>query len=406
MTSNGPWVHCILATGAVLTALTGTAQAQSAPRWVHESGAQNWIGKTISLGNRGTQVFAELGPAYPTRLLSTFDHNPPTPVWQVQSPELRFSHRVASSEEGDVHTSLYQVAASSGLRQPMLARYGSSSATPEWTYTFPFTTNSHEYMNVFVSADGSTIVAGGWNIWNNKTDVAIFDADSPVPTSYVSLNASGLFRSFLVSDDARVAYIMGNGTFKVFDLLTGNQLAAGYPPGGNVFESHGLSGDGSVFAYGGFNSVRVWRRNASGGYSETDAYTVPGQNYCSRIAISADGSTLAASFDHYDTQLRVDVRAWDLATNALLMSDTVVGGGSLANASGDLAICADGSRFVLGLWGDAAGLSPEVRVYDSRQNTPFLVHDLGRSTQRGGPNLFHVRALIISARIRVSLGGI
>jgi WD40 repeat protein len=408
MIRNGPWIRSILASGAVaLTALAGnvTAQTQSAPRWVHDSGEQNWIGKTISLGNRGTQVFAELGPAYPTRLFSAFDQDPPTPVWQVQSPELRFSHRVASAEENDVHASVYQIAAgTSGLRQPILARYRSSSQTPLWTYTFPFTTNGHEYMTVHVSKDGSRIVAAGWNIWTNKTEVAIFSANSPVPTSYRALDASGLFRSFLVSDDARVAYVMGSSSFKVFDLATGTQLASGFPPGGNVFDSHGMSADGNTFAYGGYNTVRVWRRNGSG-YTETDTYQVPGSNYCSRIAISADGSTLAASFDHFDTLLRVDVRAWDLATDALLMSDTVVGSGSLQNTSGDLAISEDGSRFVLGLWGDAAGLSPEVRIYDSRQSTPLMVHDLPGSVLDVEISADGRRAAVASKAVHANTAG-
>jgi len=37
----------------------------------------------------------------------------------------------------------------------------------------------------------------------------------------------------------------------------------------NALDCHAISGDGSVFCYGGFNNVDVWERQAAGNYMRT-----------------------------------------------------------------------------------------------------------------------------------------
>jgi hypothetical protein len=53
-----------------------------------------------------------------------------------------------------------------------------------------------------------------------------------------------------------------------------------------------------------------------------------------------------------------------------------VGTGTLQNICSDIAINRDGSRFVVGLWGDEGNVCPEVRLYKRNQSTPAALYNL------------------------------
>jgi hypothetical protein len=138
-----------------------------------------------------------------------------------------------------------------------------------------------------------------------------------------------------------------------------------------------MSGDGRVFAYGGFNFVDVWERNGSGpGYTRTYTRNLAGSYVCTHVAVSRNGASIAWSFNGFDTNNHVRVECFDVASKQIRMADEAVGSGTLQNVCSDIAMNRDGTRFVVGLWGDEAGQCPEVRLYRSNQNVPVALYNL------------------------------
>src|SRR5262249_27957167 len=88
--------------------------------WTHSSGAEGWTPRVVAIGNRGTEVCSAFGPYTDyTRVFSSFDSDPPTPILQVQAPVATWHQGVAASEQSDVQAQIYDVIApsNSALRQ-------------------------------------------------------------------------------------------------------------------------------------------------------------------------------------------------------------------------------------------------------------------------------------------------
>jgi hypothetical protein len=143
----------------------------------------------------------------------------------------------------------------------------------------------------------------------------------------------------------------------------------------NALDCHAISADGRVFCYGGYNNVDVWERQSGGNYMRTYQWAVPGQVVCSKVDVSADGSTIVAGFNVWDHTLAVKILALDVPTKTQISSDTATGAGSLQNIVSDMALSANGDRFVVGLWGDEAGLAPELRFYVRGRDTPIVTYN-------------------------------
>jgi hypothetical protein len=86
--------------------------------------------------------------------------------------------------------------------------------------------------------------------------------------------------------------------------------------------------------------------------------------------VSADGSTIVAGFNLWDFNVGVKIMALDVPTKTVTMTDTAIGAGALQNVVSDIAVSANGDRFVVGLWGDEAGLVDDLRFYRRHQNAP------------------------------------
>jgi len=363
------WMACSLVAGLA------AAPAAGQTSWSYPSGEQNWIARNVSLGNRGTQVFAELGPAYPAKLWSAFDKNPPAPVWTT-SADLAFNHSVASAETTDLHVSLRHERNPDypSLRNGWLRVFTSASPDPIWTAKLSTWIGGHDKSDVFVTPDGNTIVTAVLDTGTFHLDLEFYRPDSPLPYRTLELPMGSSFVALRMSDDAGLLYVATGADMKVFDLTTGTRLAWEFGQA-QVYNGHGFSGDGSIFAIGGSGIVRVFRRRQDGSYSLDFIHTVPFDGYCDALAISRDGSTMAAGFNVRDGFRTTVVQTIDLATGALLMSDSVLGNGLLQNLIQDIDISDDGSRVAVALTGDGAGVH-ELQVYDSTNSTPIRTADL------------------------------
>src|SRR5207237_3941285 len=114
------------------------------------------------------------------------------------------------------------------------------------------------------------------------------------PTSYTTVAfgmAPNEIRGFDLSADGSTLYFSAAGNpvnAYIFDIAT--QTVVFSAPIGASFDSHAISGDGSVFAFGNFGSMRVFEKVA-GVYTNTFTRVVGGQNFCAFIDISDDSRT-------------------------------------------------------------------------------------------------------------------
>jgi hypothetical protein len=235
---------------------------------------------------------------------------------------------------------------------------------------------------------GSTVGAAYW--LNNQSAQLFSSFDTNPPTALWTDNA------LLGSTDQHIA--CANKTNTVVSLAEFNQntpsstcvlskyTTSGTPDwtytfaqpninGGTAainasFDSHAISGDGSVFAFGNFNEMSLWEKVA-GVYTNTFNRTLSGSNYCGYIDISDDSKTVAYGFTFYDFYLKTQIEALDVPTHTVTMTDTPTSTvSSLQNIVSGVSISADGQRFAVGLWGDGSGPLAEARLYAKNQNTP------------------------------------
>ncbi|MBL8859428.1 MAG: hypothetical protein JNL28_13030 [Planctomycetes bacterium] len=373
--SMGYWIA-----GFSLCVFAATADAQvnsGGALWVRGDNGAGWSGRCVSIGAQGTQVFTEIefGQDH-AELLSGFDTNPATPVWTNATPIEGAYSLVDSAEMADVHVSIHQLVLNSNqsTKQTVVSKYRSASSTPDWTYTFPGTTAGNA--KVAVSDDGSRIVAVSYQTLTSKLDVRVFGPSSGTPqwSGTIDNFAMGV-RGFSLSSDGSKLYLASGTSFIVWDTNTHTNIAL-YVLMTSLDSAHAMSGDGRVIANGGFNYMDIWERNASGGYTKTYTRNLPGSYVCARIAIAGDGSKVAYTFNGYDTNNHVRVECIDVATKTITMTDEAVGTGTLQNVAADMAMSRDGSRFVVGLWGDGGDVCPEVRLYRSNQSAPVALHNL------------------------------
>jgi len=339
----------------------------------------DWTPKVVSLGAQGTQVFSqiEFGQDH-AELISGFSPNPATPVWTSNVNVAGMNAYCESAETTDAHATVHQIVQNNQQwnRQAVVSRWRSGSSTPVWNWTFPITTSG--LSRVGMSADGTRIVAATIYPSEMRLRLAVFEGMSGTPVYTGEIANFGLhLRGFELSADGNTLYLSSNGMIHIWNVNTRTTVYQVVLPG--MFDSHALSGDGRVFAWGEFNRYHVYERNAGGGYTKTHMRELAGSVVCDRLGLSANGATLVAGWHYYDLNLRVRVEALDVTTKAITMSDEAQGTGTFQNVVSSVSVSDDGQRFAVGLWGDEGNVVPEVRIYRRNQNTPVGLHNLSGS---------------------------
>jgi hypothetical protein len=335
--------------------------------WTHTDGGLAWIGNAVSIGNFGSEVFAEYElNNEAAQLFSCYDTNPPAAIWTDNSPLGSNDHHVASAESTITKIALH----TTGSGSIVLNKYTTHSSTPDWTYTFPFTTTGGG-TNCAISRDGQTIVAVASNP-GGTADIAVFSPSSNVPSSYtpIAIGAGNAVRGFDLSADGSTLYFSSAATptAYVFDIAT--HAVVFFTSIGASFDSHAISGDGSVFAFGNFNAMTVYHK-VGGAYVYAFTRPLGGATYCAQIDISDDGSTIAYGWYFYSPGLVDQVEAIDVPSQTVIMTDVITGAGGYQNLLSAVSISADGRRFAVGLWGDQNGQAAEMRLYARNQNAPL-----------------------------------
>jgi hypothetical protein len=352
------------------------AMTSNGAMWCFQSGIEGWTPQTVSIGNHGTEAFSEVGPfnSY-TRIFSEFDNSPPVPVYQSLVTVATFNQLVDSADDNDTHVEMYDVYSDSTLMTHTVYVKKCSASMPanNWSFTFPTQTNGHNNLGVKISRNGQTIVAAVYNIWTNKTDVVVFNSSSGTPISSFSVSTSGPIVGMVLSADGTRLMLPTGAAISIVAIPSGTVVATQYVFD-TTYQGYALSGDGSTYAYGTDNAVKVYKRSPSTGvYSLALTHTVTG-TYCNEVTISADGSTLAAAFNHTDHFLSVTIDAVDLASGNTTMSHTATGTGAYENVASAISISGDGQRFAVGLWGDQVLSVPQIEIFDRSQSNPINVY--------------------------------
>jgi hypothetical protein len=241
---------------------------------------------------------------------------------------------------------------------------------PDWTADFPgFYVGVMADGPLAVSDDGSTIAAIAAP-QGTDAHLLLFDADSSLPLIDYSAHGCGFSRYLRINADGRYAAFIALATLVVFDrdsLDVRDQISMGFSN-----SAMDISGDGDLLAYG-WQYMQVMEWNGAD-YVPAWSYSIGGGYYVTRIAISADGSTIVSCWNMstlFNT-LRIVVHEPGSST-PIWTYDYPVSSGVWQEAAYDVETTADGSYFIVGSLGDDMNINPEVHIFQ-RDNTPHVFY--------------------------------
>jgi hypothetical protein len=331
----------------------------------------------VALGDRGGQVLA-LTAGDHLSLFSSFDVDPPTPIWFSPGSAMWTGIRAAAESDDYLYCDV-RTGSSPSHSAGVLKKFGSGSSFPEWTYPFPAQFMSRPFFDL--SRDGGTIVSVFSNTATVSIEVRVHGPETGQPLQVFSQPINYNVTSFDLSPDGSVCafgYVDGDSQrVEVYEIATGAHLAT-LP--GLVAGDQALSNGGRMLAvFENRNAVeyevRAYERGPSG-YQPIIEEATPLGWFAGDVVVSDDGSTMAAIWcDAFGPDQGV-VRAYDLATRTMTM-EHVDAGTTQQIIPYDCAIAADGSRFVVGQGGPGSSAFPELAVYSPMSSAPLRAHPEG-----------------------------
>lgn len=279
-------------------------------------------------------------------------------------PEWTYSGEDFYTDASDDSTTLTAINVS-GTGLDVLKWTSPGTGTPDWTYTIAgySATSSGP---ITVSDDGSTIAV---TAAPSGTDahLLLFDANSSTPLINYEATGLGFPRYIKINTDGRYPAFIASATLVVFDrntLSVREQISMGASN-----SAMDISGDGDLIAYGWTNmQVKQW----NGSSYQTLWTWDSGSYYVTRIAISANGSTIVSCW--YTTSFNsVKVAVHDVSSSTPLWVHTYpTSSGTYQESVSDVDVSDDGSLIIVGSLGDAENLNPEVHVFQ-RDHEPHVI---------------------------------
>lgn len=217
-----------------------------------------------------------------------------------------------------------------------------------------------------ISQTGNTYAAAGGNPSGGAGEVRVYDESG---TLQFVRNLPAPPEGLMVSPDGEVVAANVRTFVKVWSATTG-VLRDSIPIPGETQATAVLSGDGEYLVTGGFDhTVRVYRWNGSE-YAPHWTYVIPATTWIVTLAVSADGSTVAAgSWTNSDGGKLV---TFSIESSTPLWTDA-----SFGDEVHAVALSADGSVVVAGSFGRYGGTAGNlISIYDRSSSTPtFSVAD-------------------------------
>ena len=378
MRSRMNWRGAQLWLAAALAPTMGIAQTQSAqPQWSFVSDG-SWIAETVSIGDEGSQVFAEYGAYVNSRaLFSAGDANPPVPVWSDTQTEFNFEREVASAARAGVHASIHHEFADANQvwKRAVLRCYSSSSSTPDWSYQFSTLIGNGDSSAVRVSADGTQLVAAIYDSGAMKTHVSVFGAGGSVPQLSFIVDTFGAFEAFVVSADGTTAAFRSSMRLVVVDLTSGATRLDQFLLNSTFYGALDISDDGRGLAMGTANSVVRYERQSSGNYVQTETLQLGAGNFCAALGLAGNGTTLYYVVNNFSTPSLASIHGRETLGGAQLLAWPVAGSGSYLNLASAVEVSADGQHVAVGLYGDEGQSVPELLFFSKDSTSPVATWD-------------------------------
>jgi hypothetical protein len=237
-----------------------------------------------------------------------------------------------------------------------------SNGTPDWSFPYPVSdpnlpANSQK---VAVSRDGSTMAAVVSDSVTQNSTLYVFDAN----TGTVTLMWTDPLRmdGVALTDNGSMALVTEDNKATLVDTSNGNIVFSVAGSGaGNIF--YPISGDGSVFAVGGFN-FDVYAFNGTT-YTQVIHFTRANFWFGGASTVSHDGSTVGTfAGDYSDGWLSGEVYLFDVASSNMLGSYPVSGTGIYQGTPIGAGSNENGTVMAFASWGTEFHDWPEVMVFN------------------------------------------
>lgn len=282
-----------------------------------------------------------------------------TPAWSFSSFNSG-NAGVAAAKGADRSGFMESNAAGDDFRQHGFT--SSSNGTPDWSFPYPVSdpNSPASSRKVATSRDGSTIAAVVSDSVTQNSTLYVFDGSTgavtltwtdPIHMAAVALTDNGSMA--LVTQDNKATLVDTSGGSIVFS-------ATGSGAGSTIYP---ISGDGSVFAVGGFD-FDVYAYNGTT-YNRVIHFTRASFWFGGACTVSHDGSTVGTFGGNYaGGWLSGEVYLFDVASGSMLGSYPVTGTGMYQGTPIGAGSNDNGTVTAFASWGTQFHDWPEVMVFN------------------------------------------
>jgi hypothetical protein len=351
---------------AVIPAAVPPQDPGSTVRWEDASGSENWLGKSVAIGDHGCTLIA--GHELNTPGVAIYSTASPQPILKYALPDT-WQIRVDASRKAQTLAAMavYIDPHASGQRiTPELRVWREAKADePDWVYRFPLTSYyMSNGMDVHISDDGQVIAAWFTDLDRNVVHLKVFN---PAGDLLLDHEITRAFNAVLgdsgdMSDDgSRLLMDIGNNP-ALIDLATGDELLN--LPHHSMFGGLALSGDGRRMALGGETYAEVWEENATGQWSRLKRMDFAQERIAGAMELDTDGSHWAMTVMDYTEWFQLRVR--DLNSDSEVYRHKFEAPGNSSNLWPSRICMTDDAQLVAGSsWGDSFDTTPTGFVFDA-----------------------------------------
>jgi hypothetical protein len=349
---------------------------------------------TVSIGNNGTQIFAESTYDGDTSYWVCFQlyaiHSDGQALWECSVPNTGYA-QVDAAKERDVLVGLATNNALQTEQPPFqrLYKWTSVSSTPDWYFDIPF--SHHVFQGGFVehnlalSGDGTRVILAATNTTNNLIHIFQFDAVTGALLTSYPLQLDSQDQAYVcsldVSTDGSLVLVTYLFSACLVDLTTQTiRWTSDYPLGA-------ISGDGSTlvsFAWNNSTSIIVLEWNATDHhYHERWRQPFLPAGWASlgnehSVDISEDGSTIIIGCSGNMSSppiVQTKTVLFDSQSGRLWENTTHGQGFDLII---DVRLSRTGVRAIVASRGDNLSSVDQLRVFDRNDSHPrFSIHAPG-----------------------------
>ena len=336
--------------------------------WEASTNRQTPLGASIS--DQGDRIFTAVG--YQPATAGLFDAwGSGRPLWLHGIQPYIIDGDFSMSEDGSIKVLVYTdlTDLTTGIY-----KWSGDNPEPDWHYRFP---GRQIFAHGSISADGSKIVAISSSVLVLHT--VVFDPASAVPL-WSKNDGLGNIEAVAVSGDGNVAIANDMGRSWAFATHNGKRLWEGE---GAVARGYDLSWDGThiVATIGDARAIIEVRRWNGTEYELLWNFAMPNasDSFSDAVAISDDGSTVLLGLTDWDQRGHNWVGLFDTSSPVPLWSREIEGGSDggllILDVISGCDLSADGSRAIVGYWGDPDYPHEELFVFERESSDPIFVLD-------------------------------